>query len=545
MKLFHNLFSFFFFSHFYLFSSCPFTFPQSPKLIEELYSIDDRGINTTNIILLDSFSGSISKTKSSQIYRISNTSYDLWLSYIKSLTNIKVNENFVNDFSGLIDHLLTSNIDEIKGMAIYSDINDNDNSLTHAITYCAGSNGVIAVSSDSASYYSNTYNLPILFDARVETLPDSLNLSNNIITFQQGSAQSFMIDYAIFSSSPFISWDDNMLREKYLSHLTKYSSGCSASFGWVGDEGTYVSTLSRHGIWAHASDWAKNLATLTNIQIPISSPQQKQKQQKYHQKENILQENKSNIHSVTFVMTDGDNLQWLLDSFVSSNQPWYGSSSRPETTLTFTIPSSLYNLSSVVLSHIYNESTINNSFIISVSGIGYIYPELLHNDDVFAQYVEQTLNSIKLLPSLRILNILAGDDNISDERLLNSCEKFLESDQIDGVFYYTYGSGYAGGGGKSIWSSNNKPIITPRYSLWGDNNDPTVSPMLSTEGIITALKEQIQDITSSSGYSVIPVHAWTHTVDDVNYIINNLNDENIQVLTSDQFLERYRENVKH
>jgi hypothetical protein len=63
-------------------------------------------------------------------------------------------------------------------------------------------------------------------------------------------------------------------------------------------------------MYVHASDWAQNLATLTNFDIDsftqigggdgsIATIQ--------------------NTHTVTFVMTDGDNIQWLLNDFTTSN----------------------------------------------------------------------------------------------------------------------------------------------------------------------------------------------------------------------------------
>ena len=92
-------------------------------------------------------------------------------------------------------------------------------------------------------------------------------------------------------------------------------------------------------------------------------------------------------------------------------------------------------------------------------------------------------------------------------------------------------------------SSNGKPILTARYSLWGEANDPENSPMLSTDGLISVLQAQIKDSSVSAGYSVIPVHAWTHTTADVEYVKNRLGP-GIEVLTADKFIDRFITNVK-
>lgn len=66
--------------------------------------------------------------------------------------------------------------------------------------------------------------------------------------------------------------------------------------------------------------------------------------------------------------------------------------------------------------------------------------------------------------------------------------------------------------------------------------------MLSNDGMIKALQSQTKDISQASGYSVIPVHAWSHTTSDVKYIMDNL-EEGVEVLTPAAFIKRFVENV--
>ena len=39
--------------------------------------------------------------------------------------------------------------------------------------------------------------------------------------------------------------------------------------------------------------------------------------------------------------------------------------------------------------------------------------------------------------------------------------------------------------------------------------------MVGVDGLVKQLSGQKKDISSSAGYSLIPVHAWTHNVSDV------------------------------
>ena len=78
----------------------------------------------------------------------------------------------------------------------------------------------------------------------------------------------------------------------------------AAFFGAWPDELNTVEQLSKRSLMVHASDWAINLSTLTNIPATINM-----------QKETDTFKVIPNVHTVCFVMSDGDNIQWLLNAF--------------------------------------------------------------------------------------------------------------------------------------------------------------------------------------------------------------------------------------
>lgn len=513
-------------------AECPVVYPKSPSPVSKLYAVNDTLTGDLELVTLQTLGGVFARAISPVIYRVGdpNSPYSTWLSDIEFETDVVVDYDFMQDAQGLINYLLLSS-SVVEGLAVYSNVNDI--SLSNAIRYCAGSNGTIAVSTSEAMRYSSIYGIPILYNGSSDSLPSNLIISNNAITFQQPSAQLYLIEYSVFTRAPFMAWD-NPDRDASLAHLQQMSSGCSMAFGWVGDEGEYVSYLAKYGVFVHASDWAKNMAPLGNI--PMKSNQLLS---------NVLRpvSPEKNVHTVTFVMTDGDNLQWLLGSFIGES--WFGA---PElvsspTPMTFTLSPALRDIAPVVLSHLQNSASqmYSNSFVAAPSGLGYTYPELLSDAEkvIFANetaaYMESTY--------MRILNILAGGDDVSDRMLLRSSTPFLEYSNIDCVFYYTYGSGYAGGGGKTIFTDDGKPIITARFSLWGDNNDPSASPMLSNDGMIAALQQQVRDSSVVEGYSVVPVHAWTHNVSDVKYIMDNIG-EGVEIVDAESFFQRFKNSVK-
>jgi hypothetical protein len=516
--------------------ACPMAYPHSPKQATSLFAVNDSLISDDSTrVVLQSISGTVSKFDAPAIYRIdSQDYYSTWLSEMVSFGGVKVNWDFAGDANSLIEYFLSKYSTTIlAGIASYSA--SSPSSLSKAVTYCAGSlTGAFTAEQSVAQELSLLFDIPIVFDGTKDELPDNnLSFSKNVITFQQPSAQAFMVDYAVFARSAFLTWDDPA-RDAWLDELEAESSGCAAAFGWVGDENDFVSTLTKRGIWVHASDWAKNIDTLTNVNVDVSM------QTKPAAARPRLKARSGGVHTATFVVTDGDNIQWLLNGFTGPD--FFGSSDRPATPMGFTLPPALADLAPVVLHYLYTRADpAVSSFVASPSGYGYMYPEEL-DQSALQRFADETAAVMKST-NMRILNILAGDDDMRNETLQRSSQPFLSHDNVDAVFYYTYGSGYAGGQGKAICSRNGKPVISARLSLWGDNDDPSASPMLSADGIIAALEQQSLDYSSSDGYSLIPVHAWSHNVTDVKYILDHLSPS-VQVVTPTEFLKLYIENVK-
>ncbi len=78
----------------------------------------------------------------------------------------------------------------------------------------------------------------------------------------------------------------------------------SCILGWGPDEFNTVSSASGAGLFVNAADWAINLSVFTNFNISSFT-------QKTHTPVQIIE----HVHTVTFVFTDGDNIQWQLAEF--------------------------------------------------------------------------------------------------------------------------------------------------------------------------------------------------------------------------------------
>ena len=86
-------------------------------------------------------------------------------------------------------------------------------------------------------------------------------------------------------------------------------------------------------------------------------------------------------------------------------------------------------------------------------------------------------------------------------------------------------------------------MVSGRYSLWGNSTD-TSGDMVGVKAMITKIKTLTKDATSPDGYSIIPVHAWSHTYDDVVAVATALQAESgFDVVLPSELIKRVKANV--
>jgi hypothetical protein len=143
-----------------------------------------------------------------------------------------------------------------------------------------------------------------------------------------------------------------------------------ALLGWASSEIDFVALASKYDIYVHASDYALNLAVLTQFEFDNA-------QLPFQQKQMSAVPTQPQTHTVCFLMTDGDNLQWLLNDF-TINPSWWASPSRGKLPLGWTLSPALSELAPTVMQMLYrgavNESaTQSDYFVAAPSGVGYAY----------------------------------------------------------------------------------------------------------------------------------------------------------------------------
>ncbi|MDR0415045.1 MAG: RICIN domain-containing protein [Prevotellaceae bacterium] len=328
-------------------------------------------------------------------------------------------------------------------------------------------------------------------------------------------------DYSVFAGALQF-WDDKAdgtLARRVYSRMNP----CAVYFGWGAGEYNTVEQLSQRSAMIHPSDWSPNLSTLSNI--PAKIPRQKAPPAGYKVT--------PNVHTVCFVISDGDNIQWLSGSLNNANN--WANPDKSRLKLGWTVSPAFAELAPVLYKkYVENALTTEgarNLLIAGPSGAGYYFPS------IYPKLAEQTkwMNKLLKKADLNIVNIIDKDGS-------HNPNEYLKQSNVDALFYYSYGGQYTGVKGQIKWYKD-KPSIGGRFTLWGNSDDGSAATRNRVaQNLANTLNSQSTDIHSAAGYSLVPVHIWTMNPSDVLNCIGKLN-ANVRVVSPDEFVWLVRKNV--
>jgi len=225
-------------------------------------------------------------------------------------------------------------------------------------------------------------------------------------------------------------------------------------------------------------------------------------------------------------MTDGDNVQWLLNTFASPAADWYGSKQRGKVKLGWTVAPAMAELAPAVLQYLYSLSDGKDNFVAGPSGVGYTVTDNFQSASKFAVFDNLT-QAMCRKADLRVVNVIQDSDDVSRAATM------LDHQQIDGVIAY-YGDSYCGAKGR-IWWHHGKPVVGGRAALWEDH--------LGVVGLARLLRTLPKDPRNPDSYSVVPVHVWSHNVSDVVQTAAWLGEQGFDLVTPEELISQLTSNV--
>ena len=351
-----------------------------------------------------------------------------------------------------------------------------------------------------------------------EAYSDDLN-ADVIMLSNNGQAQNRDLGVALGTYFMYQSNQDSAFMNQ-ITHPTtgKYKQG-TLTVGWssTGE----VDQVNRHAMYGFnftCTNYSYNLSQMTRLGDTCF-------RQKDVDKKITADPTKK---YVTFIMTDGDNITWHQNDFVFADS-WYGYEGRGEFAMGWTMAPLMADIAPIVVQREYESATDRDQFVCGVSGAGYVYPSEYLNtmqEDALTKLVEAT-NEYMRRTDLDYVEIL---DNVSfNSQVMNA---YASQPDIDGGFMLQNGVvGYKQGG--DIRYYNGKPFIGIGEGMWSD-----------TPGRVAhRLNSLPVDITSANGYTVVKVHCWTTSMEDVARVVSLL-DDNIEIVTPGEMMQLVKDNVK-
>ncbi|GAA5003607.1 hypothetical protein GCM10023317_37310 [Actinopolymorpha pittospori] len=345
------------------------------------------------------------------------------------------------------------------------------------------------------------------------------DLRHGVAIEQKPDFDNRLRDYATMAGA-FMFFDGN---SDFRAEVVGALDPDAAVVGW-GDaaqgENAFVSVSSRAGVRTIPADHARNLAPLSGItlnrvrQRPAAHPPRPE----------------AGTHHVAFLITDGDNVQWMLGDFQSSAN-WFGAPLRGSLDLGWGVSPALIDLAPSVLRWYYDNAAHGahrDRFVAGPSGGGYLYPSMYPR-------AELDLHTERLADSMRRSDLgvaqIIDFDSLDDTDLWAT---YLKRRQIEGLIYLEY-SRYDAGRGRIVWA-NDKPVISARTMLWEGLSGADEASVTAT------LNDAGRDPSSADGYSVVVWHAWSKTVANVKAVVDNL-APHVKVVTPDVLVRAVAKNV--
>ena len=499
------------------------TYIKNYKMPKYLYVISEDNMTNEEKTMIATLQGLISNKSEKQIYILSPSEpdYEIWLKDLKTIYNVKYKT--IKDPWKLID-IFNSYID---GYVLYSNVKSP--SINNACTLASLKNSVAI--EESIESIINKHGITNLIQDCINT--DKYWAYNNL--WNSGLNHSIVIelpsdkftslrDYAIMSKS-LIFYEDNLSDTSLRETIFNSMDDGGHILGWGPDEYTNVSIASKYGVDIIAADWSYNLSVLSSYP---STPKT--------QKSNTEFIDEDGVHYVTFIMSDGDNQQWLLGSNYSVKN-WFGSPYRGNFNLGWSISPSIYYLAPTVFDKYYksaSHSKYSDNFVVPASGNGYMYPSKFPFEKL-GDYTKR-LNEYMAIVDQHYILIL-DDDAFYKKDLW---DKYTNNSNINGLLYLNYykNNSYEG---KIVWS-NNKPVVSCRDLLWGGLEDETEL----INNINTRVNLGYIDIKNPNSYTFVYVHVWSNTMDNVNDVITKLNkNPKVRIVTPDVFMRLIEKNIPH
>ena len=343
---------------------------------------------------------------------------------------------------------------------------------------------------------------------------------------KKGNFHLTLRDYSIRNGWLCFYTSENEEDRSFRREVLQWLDCNSPVYGWNDDEIAFIKDISRYGNYAVPTDWSSNHSYFGKgdrsvFQSPKRLPVPKDK------------------HYLCFVVSDGDNVQWLERDFATTGTFGQRQASAYDYKLNWTISPSLVAVCPEALENIYSTKK-HDYFISGVSGIGYAnclsYPR--EHLDAFTQKTSEYMKR----SGLKEICLLDNVENTRDESFVNDrLSSYTRFSNVNGGIWELDPDRYGSGKGK-IFVCDGKPFVSVRFTMWHPSGDMSKVDKKWLDGIVEDINSTIVDPHSEKGYSVVNVHPWTISMQSLDYVVSRL-DAHVELVYVDELLGLIQKNM--
>lgn len=490
--------------------------------------IKREGLSREEYALASFLQGSVNKKHPKSIL----IDVDIYIKYVKE----------PYEYCSLWD-ALDEYLSSFDGIALY-DLADGDVAINLAATVCAVEN-VLGV--PRALFDRVEGKLPVVFDAseykgsnaeRQETVfnmyRDRLDPSGLVHQVVIGNDYHLELrDFAISKGYFTFFTDENEEDIAFRGRVLTWANRNIPIYGWTTNEIAFLKNVSAYGNYVIPMDWSANHSYFSS-----SKEERVQLKQKHSGKDELT----PGKHYLAIVVSDGDNVQWLERDFATTSTYGQRLCSPMNYKMNWTISPSMVELCPLVMQGLYDMAK-NDYFITGVSGIGYTnlltYP--MEHVEAYAELSNNAMvaSDLEYMCMLDNTNML---ENMSEVR--KKLDIFASYNDFKGAVWELDPHRYESGKGRVLFSTNGKPFVSVRLSLWHPSNRPGNITREWLDSYIDIINSYPVSPDTIDGYSILNIHPWTVTVDDIDYVVSKLSDH-IELVYVKDMLEAIEKNVPH
>jgi len=244
------------------------------------------------------------------------------------------------------------------------------------------------------------------------------------------------------------------------------------TLGWnAGDEHTFVAQLSRFAHFTTASNWIMNLPVMSCVAVGAHADWEELRVNRRAKTDPLLLDWVEDLHYTSFVLSDGDNVQWFLGNFINHPDAYWQAENRGAFPFGWTMP--VDHLSQVgvpLLAHLARTASPNDQML-SFPG-GYYYPDRYgqgrgSGTDWYAGRVAMFGERFAKLGARVVINI--AEDWLGEGAMHGYACFARQIPELVGVLAMQYHP-YNAGRGDLRWVEDKRgrpiPVLSPRFAIW-------------------------------------------------------------------------------